>query len=138
MAIASERQLDDTGLNALVIFFVSLDARPGSEMTLRKLVQNLRDTVSAEPDAVEVFDAKLLASGYIEAQSHLYDRISYTVRSSSFFRVTGKFPRVIERDLIPGVGDVGYSILVSACSDFLISSPEIETIIREVRRGRRK
>jgi hypothetical protein len=138
MLVASERQLDDTGLQALVIFFVSLDVRPGSEMTLRKLVQKVRDILSAEPLAAELFDAKLLASGYIEAQSHLYDRVSYTVRSSAFFRVAGKFPRVIERDLIPGVGDVGYSILVSACSDFLISRSEIETLIREVRRGRRK
>jgi hypothetical protein len=138
MAIASERQLDDAGLKALVIFFVSLDARPGREMTLRKLVQSVRDILSAEPGAVELFDAKLLASGYIEAQSHLYNRLSYTVRNSAFFRVAGKFPRVIERDLLPGVGDVGYSIQVSACSDFMIGESEIQTLIRGVNRGRRE
>ena len=138
MAIASERQLDDTGLKALVIFFVSLDARPGPEMTLKKLVQNVRDILSAKPGAAELFDAKLLACGYIEAQSHLYDRVSYTIRNSAFFRVAGRFPRVIERDLLPGVGDVGYSIQVSACADFMIGESEIQTLIRGVNRGRRK
>lgn len=122
LRIVSERQLDDTGLEALFLFHLSLDAHRDTGQSLPDLVDDLRQLVASTP-AASPLDDGLIEAGYLDAHSVLYQNPGYAVREQNFFRVADGFPRIVERDLRSGVGDVHYSVSVAECRHFL-SSPE--------------
>lgn len=120
MMIASERQLDDTGVEALYLFYLSLDARQDSPRTLGAVIDTLRHTLDDHAPSRSLFEESLLAAGYLDAHRGRYDRVGYTVRESDFFHVRDGFPRLTEADLPAGVGDIRYSVAVSECSRFIV------------------
>jgi hypothetical protein len=115
LSIVSERQLDDAGLEVLLLLHLSLDVRQGAGESLVSLVGQVRDLVAQDPLSAEALESKLLAYGYVDAHSSRYEGTGYLVRQSNFFRVMAGFPRIVEKDLRSGVGDVSYSIQVSEC-----------------------
>ena len=125
--ITSERQLDDTGIAALFLHIVVLDerevqaARAGAGETLPALVGNLRRRVAAEAGALETFDDHLLDAGYFDAHAPRYEGKRFSLRRELSFRVRQGFPRLLERDLAEGVGDVSYALSLSACRDFSVA-----------------
>lgn len=132
LPIASERQLDSTGLRRLYLAHLSLDAREGGEgLSLPGIVKELRATLAADPSSLGIFDDALLAAGYLDAQSDRYEGTRYTHRSHHFFEVRDDFPRITETDLRSGVGAVKYSIAVTACAPFVSADADVCSYIRE-------
>lgn len=131
LRIVSERQLDDTGLAALFLFHLSLDAHRDAGQSLPAVVEELRGFVGTT--AATALDDKLLEAGYVDAHRGMYENPGYTVREANFFRVTEGFPRIVERDLKSGVGDLHYSVSVAECRHFLVSS---EAVLDQLRRDR--
>lgn len=127
--IASERQLDETGAGALALFHLSLDERPGQGESLVDIVADLRIRVAADPVAVEEIDARLIDAGYLDTQAYRYQSVGYTPRDSSFFKVEGQFPRITESSLLPGVGDVRYTISLAACHPFLMTESDARALL---------
>jgi hypothetical protein len=115
--IASERQLDATGVGALFLSHVSLDAHRHAGETLPHLVDELTLRLAAA-GVSSTFESKLIEDGYLERQRSLYDDVGYTVREYNLFRVSEGFPRITESDLRHGVGDVRYTIVVAECMHF--------------------
>lgn len=122
LRIVSERQLDDTGLEGLFLFHLSLDAHRDTGQSLPELVDDLRQMVGSTPAATP-FGDRLIEAGYLDAHGALYQNPGYAVREQNFFQVAEGFPRIVERDLTSGVGDVHYSVSVAECRHFL-ASPE--------------
>lgn len=120
LRIVSERQLDDTGLESLFLFHLSLDAHRDTGQPLPALVEELRQLVGSTGVAT-VLDDGLIEAGYLDAHRALYLNPGYAIRESNFFRVWDGFPRIVERDLRSGVGDVHYSVSVAECRHFLTS-----------------
>jgi hypothetical protein len=129
LRIASERQLDDTGVDALFLFHLSLDAHREAGESLPTMIEHLRGLLRATPTS-PAFEERLFEAGYLDAHRNLYANPGYTVRESNFFRVTKGFPRIIEGDLLPGVGDVQYSVAVAECKHFVVDQ---ETVVAELR-----
>ncbi len=129
--IVSERQLDDTGLDALFLFHLSLDVHRGAGETLPELVDELRKRLRKTAVA-QILEAKLVQAGYLEQQRSLYVDPGYTPRESNLFQVRQGFPRIVERDLAPGVGDVHYSISVAECKHFTVEQAVLRDEIRGV------
>jgi hypothetical protein len=127
-AACRERQLDDTGVERLYLFHLSLDAHLDNGETLASLVDDLRDSLRSTAVG-PVFDERLLEAGFLNAHRHHYENPGYTVRESNFFRVTEGFPCIVEKDLRSGVGDVHYSVAVAECKHFLV---EAETAMGEL------
>jgi Putative PD-(D/E)XK family member, (DUF4420) len=127
--IASERQLDETGAGTLTLFHLSLDERAGQGETLVQIVADLRLRVSPNPVAVEELNARLIDAGYLDSQAYRYHGVAYTPRDSAFFRVDGQFPRITEGNLLPGVGDVRYTVSLAACQPFLITEQDARTLL---------
>lgn len=127
--IASERQLDETGACTLVLFHLSLDERSGQGETLVQIVADLRSRVGPDPIAVEELDARLIDAGYLDSQAYRYQSVGYTPRDSAFFRIEGRFPRITEGNLLPGVGDVRYMISLAACQPFLMTEQDARTVL---------
>ena len=115
--IASERQLDTTGLDSLHLVVISLSIVQGGGETLPEMVASFRALLSGIPPTGRLFEDKLFDEGYTDAQADLY-RSGYAFRNVRVYKVSPDFPRILEGDLKPGVGDVSYSVMLSTCEPF--------------------
>lgn len=129
LRIVSERQLDDTGVERLYLFHLSLDTHRDAGETLPALVDDLRESLRSTA-AAPAFEDRLFEAGFLDTHRHLYGNPGYTVRESNFFRVAEGFPRIVEGDFLPGVGDVHYSVTVAECKHFLV---ETEAVMADLR-----
>lgn len=119
MHVASERQLDTVGLRFLYVVFLSLTQFRQGGQTLPALVDQIRKHLHSSPQAMTAFNEKLIEGGYLDAQSYLYTT-GFAARDVHAFEVRSGFPRILESDLIQGVGDVSYSVVLAACEPFKI------------------
>lgn len=119
--ITSERQLDTVGTNALYLVHVSLDERRGSGESLPLMVTAVR-SMAREIHQSERLEALLFENGYVDAHAARYAEPGYTIRAHDVFHVREGFPRIVEADLNPGIGDVHYAIELSACQPFAVNA----------------
>ncbi|MDP1819820.1 MAG: PD-(D/E)XK motif protein [Acidimicrobiales bacterium] len=115
LGISSERQLDTSHLDRLFLLHVSVDEQDGVGETLPELVGAVRDLLAADPHAQVEFEDKLLAGGYHDMHGDRYTT-GYSLRETNLFEVADGFPAITEGQLPVGVGDVHYSVAVSACT----------------------
>ncbi|KAB1915191.1 PD-(D/E)XK motif protein [Micromonospora sp. AMSO31t] len=129
IVIASERQLDDTGTDHLLLAHLSLDERRGgSGESLNAIVGSLRER---SPSAVRAeLDDLLISAGYLSEHRHLYNELRYTVRGADFWHVTGDFPRITEADLRPGVGGCRYRISTVGLDQYGVSAEQVASIVK--------
>jgi hypothetical protein len=118
--ITSERQLDDTRAPALFLHVLMLEPQQGGAATLPALVAQMRATLGTWPVARESFEEALLAGGYLDKHAPHYAGVGYAVRQCQDFRVAPGFPRIVESDLPPGIGDASYRLSLAACSGFIV------------------
>ncbi|MBE0610060.1 MAG: PD-(D/E)XK motif protein [Dehalococcoidia bacterium] len=121
LRIASERQLDSTGIEALVLVHLSLDARMGSGESLPDAVADARKLAESEHE-VATLNETLFAAGYLNEHSHRYEATGYAVREVGYYEVAEGFPRIVEADLRPGVGDVHYAVSVGQCLPYKMTA----------------
>jgi hypothetical protein len=123
--ISSERQLDATGMKRLFLVHVGLDPRlDGVGDSLPSLVDSVRQLCGRESNAGLVLDDRLIAYGYLDVHAPRYEPLSFTVRNLDAFEVLEGFPRIVECDVPPGVGEVSYLLALSACEGFRVT-PEV-------------
>ena len=120
--ISSERQLDTTLLKNLFLFHLSLEKRNSNENSLNKIVSELLSTIGDNKLLSNVLNRKLICVGYFKHHEFFYENISYLIRDEDFYKVTEHFPRIEERDLMKGVGDVKYSIVLTADTEIYKTS----------------
>jgi hypothetical protein len=120
--ITSERQLDSSGWRALFLHVVALETRDGGGETLPALVASLRSTLAGEAAARETLEDGLLAYGYLDAHAGRYAERGYLVRSEATFHVRRGFPRLVEKGLPTGVGEVSYGLSLAAVEPFVIAT----------------
>lgn len=128
LRIASERQLDTTALTNLAVFHLSVDGREGAGQTLPELVEELRARVR-DTGGADLFEDRLFSGGYLDVHAPLY-RTGYTVRDANIFLIGETFPRLVEADCPSGVGDVTYSIAVSALTAFLSDTTMLLALVQ--------
>jgi hypothetical protein len=129
LVITNERELDDTGVGNLVLVAVSLDERHGGAGTsLNTMVSETRNAL-VDPAAVQLFDQRLAAYGYLAQHRDRYDEPRYTVRDLAAWRVGGAFPRIVEAGLLPGVGDVKYRIVTAGLDAFQVGIQDVADFV---------
>lgn len=124
LQVNSEKQLDGAGLSALFLCHLALDQVHGAGETLPSMVHAVRGVVSGTPEET-LFEDRLRDYGYLDIHEHRYSQIGYVLRDSHLFRVAEGFPRITGNDLVPGVGDVRYSIGVAECMHFPSSTDDL-------------
>lgn len=132
--VANERQLDTTGLDTLHLVVISLSIVQGGGETLPGMVASIREILSRSQQTARLFEEKLLDEGYMEVHEGLY-RTGYAFRDIRVYRVGPGFPRILESDLKSGVGDVSYSVVLSACDSFKVEPEEALAFITSGRSG---
>lgn len=113
--INNERQLDSRGFDFLYLFILSLQKLESGGQRLTALVDEIRDVIGGDRSAENLFEIALRDAGFLDAHSSLYTD-EYKAIKKEIFEVKSGFPRVIK--LPNGVGDITYTITISACSDF--------------------
>lgn len=113
ISISSERQLDTSLLEKLFLFHLSLEKRNGNENSLNKIVSALFSLIGDNMLLNNMLNRKLISVGYFKHHESYYENISYMIRGKDFYTVTENFPRIEEKDLMKGVGDVKYSIILT-------------------------
>jgi hypothetical protein len=127
--ITSERQLDDSIIEKIFLFHLSLDIRVGNGESLNSLIDEISEVLKENTMANNLFKLKLLESGYYEIHRPLYEERGYTIRQENLYRVYGNFPRITENQIPNGVGDVKYSIVLSESEEWRIDT---ETLLGEI------
>lgn len=125
IAISSERQLDDTGLDALYLLHRLVDAQRGAGETLPTRVAHLRQLLGSDPAALSLFEDCLETAGYYDLHAGRYESVGFTARGVHLYYVVEGFPRLTEAHLMPGVGNVQYVISASACSTFQVPHTDL-------------
>jgi len=122
--IANERQLDDSNIPALYIVHLSLDTLHNLGENLPTMVKSIREIICSSGASSTLFEDKLFEAGYLTGHESAYSGTGYAKREVDVFKVAEGFPRVIERDVPNGVGDISYSILVAECKHFEVKMRE--------------
>jgi hypothetical protein len=131
--VHGERQLDGSGLVALLLVHQSLEVLRDAGETLPMIVADLRASGSGLPEA-GTFEDRLLQSGYLDMHEPRYRRTGYAIRRTSVFEIRSGFPRITEDDLVDGIGAVRYSLAIDACRDFEVDESRLTS--RLASRGR--
>lgn len=127
--IASEQQLDDTGVDALYLYHLSLRELHNGGETLPGIIAAIRDELSGYPAQSNIFENLLFLAGYLDKHHDRYKDTGYADRSTHIFHVKEGFPRITEQALSNGVGDVQYSVSLSACAPFAVDDRNFQTEI---------
>lgn len=119
LVIASERELDPTGVDRLFLVHISLDERRGGQGdTLPSIAEGVRANIEHDAQAAALLDQLLLTAGHLPEHRDVYNEPHYSIRAVHTFAVREGFPCIIESDLPTGVGDVRYQIQAGALAPF--------------------
>ena len=88
---------------------------------LAGLIDEIRKYLVDQVNTLALFEERLLDRGWVDVHANRYEGRRWTVRSEHSFQVREDFPRIIEKDLRTGVGDVNYAVNLVACTPFTIS-----------------
>ena len=128
--ISSERQLDTSNLENLFLYHLSLEARQQSGETLNQVIDSVCEILCSDFTSFNRFKNKLLEAGYFDHHRHLYENTGYFIRQEKIYKVENEFPRIEEKDIRNGIGDVKYSIVISQCTDYIITEQQaFQTLI---------
>jgi hypothetical protein len=126
--INGERQLDDTGFAALYLLAILLERVTAAGFSLPETVVSVRNLLG-DGAARNLFEEKLIEYGYLDIHSPRYDR-RYMLNRIRAFQVREGFPRV--PPILPdGVGDLNYTLVLSACAAFELDPELLRAVIRE-------
>jgi hypothetical protein len=119
--ISSERQLDTGVMPHIFLYHLSLEQREGLGETLNEMVEQVFGLLNGNYIIQNAFKLKLIEYGYFSNHRALYEREGFSIRQERVFKVVDNFPRIAESQLLGGVGDVRYSILLSDSTPWQIS-----------------
>lgn len=124
--INNERQLDEQGLLSLFLYVLSLQKLESGGEKLPSLVGKLRNLIESDAEASNTFEKSLKRAGYFDHDKEYYD-LGYVRKKQEIFEISEGFPRLIS--LPDGVGDISYSVTLSACSGFLRNTEYVVKIL---------
>jgi hypothetical protein len=129
--VSNVLQLDSSSSTVFIVLFLAIETRQSTLCTLSQLVEEIRSVVAeTNPQLLDIFNTKLIHYGYLKIHEEYYNKTGYLLRHSILYLVSDDFPRILEKDLPNGVGDVKYSISNAACTGFVIESEKIKELIK--------
>jgi hypothetical protein len=129
--INGERQLDDQGFGSLFLFVLLTERTAAGGTTVPELVQTIRSLLPDGGSARLTFEEKLLAYGYHDMHRARYDASRFIVHGHQLFQVRSGFPRLTAM-LPQGVGDISYTVTLSACVPFRADDNVLTGLMRSV------
>ena len=131
--VASEKQLS-AGARPLYVGLLQVDVEEHGGLSLPELVTLTRRDLVQAPGAVEAFNDKLLEWGYLDSHEARYATPGYRLGRLRLYEVREGFPRITEESLPEGVGDLRYTVSVSACEPFAVDDGTLPDLLRHASR----
>ena len=134
VAITSEDQLDESGVDSLFLYVIELDDAPADAvdgLTIRDVADRVRERLlSLDPGAADVFDTLLSAAGLRPEDD--YSNSRWLEGLSRIYLVAGEFPRIARNEVRPGVSHIRYAISLIDCELFLASASTLTEALMEM------
>ncbi|MFZ3171113.1 MAG: PD-(D/E)XK motif protein [Carboxydocellales bacterium] len=122
--ISNEMQLDDRlGGGNLALCFIAVQPNDSSGETLGDVVKGIEDYIESDETACSLFRDKVFGCGLSKPYIDSY-AVKYIVKEHAFFNVKEGFPRILSENLPNGLGDISYSLEISACANYRINEQE--------------
>ena len=130
ISINGELQLDESNIEHLFLYNLIVEVLEKDGQTLPEIIVAIRELLAGDNIAEEIFESKLLLSGYYDLDEEFYKERHYHIRKEQYFQVKDEFPRIKKDELRMGVSDVKYSISLDISSDnMVIEKNVINTIV---------
>ncbi|WP_432736427.1 PD-(D/E)XK motif protein [Maridesulfovibrio sp. FT414] len=113
--ISSEDQLETQCANLYLVTFKLIAQDNENSISLNQLVKVIIDELT-ENEAIEIFSAKLAASGYVELIE--YDSPCFQVVCIQPYKYAEGFPRLVRSTMPNGIIRVGYELKLESLVDF--------------------
>ena len=130
LSINGARQLDDYGLKILFLAYLALEPVQGSGETLPIMVAEVRSLIQGSLTARQGLEDKLREAGYLDVHGPRYERPGYLQHEALVFHVKEGFPRLTEREMPAGVGDIHYKISVAECRHHLAADADVMALVQ--------
>ncbi|WP_430809569.1 MULTISPECIES: PD-(D/E)XK motif protein [unclassified Carboxylicivirga] len=127
--IANEFQLDCTSFEHLYVAFIKLSELPEGENTLLNKINEIRNILRLSPILVDDFNLKLSFLGINSDVESEYNKTSYKIRKTTFYKVTDEFPKIISSMVDKAVTHISYEVSPNECDEFEVSS---ETVLKGI------
>ena len=132
ISISSEEQLNPSGFTSLYLYHNDIREAQDTENTLVSLVDKITEKCTEEDYGVKMeFMMKLTGLNYRERDRDYYSQQGYHIKKETAYLVSGDFPNITHTDLKPGVGNVRYSIQVSALEPFAVDKEKFHESVKE-------
>ena len=132
LKINGEQQLDETLVDRLCLYYLSVAVIENSPATLPALVDEIRAQLAHGTAGQDRFNRMLLGRGYSDSQGQLYEQTGYSIRRSGILEVRDNFPRIRECDLRHGIGEVSYSIALDVALDYALDEAGFRRNLRRL------
>lgn len=121
--ISSERQLDRSGLDKLLLVHLSVsESENGSGEALPNVITSVEALLDGA--TLDEFRDLLLMAGWLPGSETRYSTPLYSVRQVQAFEVKDGFPCITEDACPSGVGNVRYSLQLGALTQFEVPFSE--------------
>jgi hypothetical protein len=118
VSISSLEQLDCADSGELVVMRIDKSAQEcAGAVSLYEVVQRIKDTISAETQALDLFQTKLMAYGYLDLLE--YDEQKYMHSSTQYYGVDDSFPRLVKNNVPSQIVAVHYEIDIASLVDWM-------------------
>lgn len=135
VSINGELQLDETNKEKLFLYNIVVEIVPIDGKTLPELVNDIRNSLSHETTALNMFENKLIYYGYYDIDGDVYKERCYQIRKENYFIVQGDFPRIKKDELLLGVSDVKYIITLAASNENIVEESNVLNTILSYERN---
>jgi hypothetical protein len=125
VSINGEQQLDETTTETLFLYNLVVEIVPSDCINLPELVSEIRNSLSHNFIASNMFESKLIYYGYFDADIAAYIERRYQIRKENYYIVKGEFPRIKKEDLLLGVSDVKYMISLSVPTENVVEESNV-------------
>lgn len=130
VTINGERQLDETLLENLFLYHLSVEVSNGNGQTLCQKIAAIRKTLENDIPALSLFNTKLFEAGYLDKHEPFYQDRFYQARNENFYKIENDFPRIKENELRRGVSDVKYSIILAMYDEYLVPENQLFNTVK--------
>jgi len=135
VSINGELQLDETLVEKLFLYNLVVDVVTVDGRSLPELVSELRDSLSVDNNALNLFENKLIYYGYFDIDADAYKERRYHIRKESYYLIQGEFPRIKKDDLLLGVSDVRYTITLAVPTENIVEESNVLNTIHSYERN---
>lgn len=135
VSINGELQLDESLIDKLFLYNLVVEIVPVDGKNLPELVNELRDCLNQDANALNLFENKLIYYGYFNIDADVYNDRRYIIRKENYFLVQGEFPRIKKDDLLLGVSNVKYTITLAVPIENVVEESNVLNTILSYERN---